>query len=128
MAFISKDWDNDKGKSVGNGQCVAYVHKTAGTPRTRDWSPGAKVQGNSGLKRGTAIAVFNKNGNYANRSGYSHAAIYLGQTRNGILVADQYKGKSVGVREIRVKDADKPVNDARNYRVIEPRPRPDRHG
>lgn len=43
------------------------------------------MQGNDAIKPGTAIATFDKNGHYE-----GHAAIYLGQDKNGIRVIDQW--------------------------------------
>jgi len=85
------------------------------------------------LVPGTAIATFNKNGDYTNdTNGKSHAAIYLGQNAVGIQVLDQWITKKhlpngtvethiqeVHKRTISFGPAPKNVNDARKYYVIE---------
>lgn len=82
-------------KLVGNGQCVALVHAVAVTPPTSLWSQGDSVINNKDIVPGTVIATFDANGRYGNHTdGTSHAAIYLGQTKDGILVLDQWKGST----------------------------------
>ena len=90
------------GRSVGNGQCVALVR--AADPAigaTSSWVAGAAVQGNTALRPGTPIATFDDADRYANATdGSSHAAIYLGQDRNGLVVLDQWAGSAASVRTI----------------------------
>jgi hypothetical protein len=113
------------GKSSGNGHCVAFVREAAHAPHTSDWNEGAAVQGNTSIRRGTAIATF-QDGEYKNRTnGDSHAAIYLEQNENGMWVFDQWISsrsgrKPVRKRFIRFKEgADEPRNDGSAYAVIE---------
>jgi len=90
-----KQWINDKGaKPVGSGECVALVQAPSGAkaPLTSEWKQGDMVQGNTGIKPGTVIATFDKNGRYTN-SKESHAAIYLGQDEHGIHVIDQWNNR-----------------------------------
>ena len=42
------------------------------------------------LRKGTAIATFDKDGKYANKVTGNHAAIYLIQDNNGLWVYDQW--------------------------------------
>lgn len=83
--------------------------------------------GNRLLRKGTAIATF-INGKYANHQQGNHAALYMGQTLNGILVMDQWTGKRPGVvtsRTLRAKGQYKnglhidPSNNADAFFVIE---------
>jgi len=84
--------DLENSEMVGNHQCVALVRKFAGAPATLAWRQGSAVLGNNSLKKGTAIATF-VNGKYANKSSGNHAALYMGQTPDGILIMDQWKNK-----------------------------------
>jgi hypothetical protein len=79
-------------KSVGNGQCVAFVQQAAGVPNTSQWKEGQKVRGST-IAKGTAIATF-QGGVYPNKKTGNHAAIYDGQDKNGIWVWDQWKSKT----------------------------------
>lgn len=90
MPYVAYNSAIFKGKSVGTGQCVAFVEAAASTPRTGQWQQGKKVKGDTTLATGTAIATF-QNGSYQNSlQGSSHAAIYLRQTAEGIYVLDQW--------------------------------------
>lgn len=91
------------GRSVGSGQCVALVQAThPGIGRTAGWSPGGQVRGNTAIPPGTPIATFTPAGRYANATdGSSHAALYLGQTAEGVQVLDQWQGSAAAVRTIR---------------------------
>jgi hypothetical protein len=90
------------GRSVGSGQCVALVQATSpDIGRTAGWVRGEKVQGNFALRPGTPIATFAPDGHYANATdGSSHAALYLGQTAEGVQVLDQWRGSAAAVRTI----------------------------
>lgn len=71
------------------GECatgVQYVFAKAGKPlgRTALWREGVKVKGNN-IKPGTAIASF-RNGRFRQ----DHAAILVKETKNGLIVWDQY--------------------------------------
>jgi len=133
MAYIASTPSAYIGKSVGNGQCVAYTQKAANMPRTVAWKRGALVKGNTSIAPGTAIATFDANGRYGNHTdGSSHAAIYLGQDASGIQVLDQwmtYKklpgGERVATphyvskRTIRFHKAPRAENNGDNYYVVE---------
>ena len=72
-----------KGKLVGNGQCVTFVHGAVSIPPSSLWHQEVPVRGNVSLPIGTVIATFDTDGRYGNHTnGSSHAAIYLGQ--NGL--------------------------------------------
>ena len=101
-AASTTDLSSYIGRSVGTGQCVALVkaaNPSLGPAST--WMGGAAVQGNTTLAPGTPIATFSGNDRYANATdGSSHAAIYLGQNHNGMVVLDQWAGSSAAVRII----------------------------
>ena len=69
------------------GQCVSYVTTVCPTipVSTGAWKKGLQVKGNKEIAAGTAIATFDKDGNYS-----GHAAIYESQTDDGINVVDQW--------------------------------------
>jgi hypothetical protein len=120
MPYVAQSPEDDVGRVVGDGNCVAYVKKAAGCPVTSLWRSGAKARANA-LARGTAIATF-QNGKYGNYTdGRSHAAIYLSEDKTGLKVMDQWKGHAVSERVIRFKGG---VGDARNdgdaFTTIEP--------
>jgi hypothetical protein len=119
--------DLEKTTMVGNHQCVALVRHYAGVPATSGWKQGASVVGNQFIRKGTAIATF-INGKYANQQHGNHAALYMGNTLNGILVMDQWMGKRPGTvssRTLRAKGKHKnglfvdPSNNADAFFIIE---------
>ena len=97
MPYIAFDLEHriasHKSSMIGTGQCVALVQTWAGAPTTALWREGQKVRGNHTIAKGTAIATF-IDGHYPNHSHGNHAAIYIGQTEQGIQVIDQWKGGS----------------------------------
>lgn len=109
------------GRRVGSGQCVALVQ--AVQPEvgpTRNWTCGEWVQGNARLQPGTPIATFDPSSRYANATdGSSHAAIYLGQSAEGIQVLDQWASKEAAVRTIPWSNpSGVAANTGTAYRVI----------
>ena len=123
----TKVTDLEKTAMVGNHQCVALVRLYAGAPATLTWKQGEAVLGNCLLRKGTAIATF-VNGKYANQQHDNHAALYMGQALDGILVMDQWKDKRpplVTSRTLRSKGRYKnglyidPSNNADAFFVIE---------
>ena len=76
---------------VGSHHCVALVQAYAGAPATAHWRQGAAVAGNTTLKPGTAIATF-VSGRHPGHG--SHAAFYVRQGINGIVIVDQWKAAS----------------------------------
>jgi len=85
------------------------------------WSKGAAVKGNLLLKLGAAIATFNAEGKYGNKTdGSSHAAIYLSQSAGGIVVLDQWIGQPVHERAIRFNNPNgKVVNRGESFYVVD---------
>jgi len=100
------------GQSVGSGQCVALVQAASGVGNTSTWVPGNSVL-NGTTQPGTVIACgfTGPNGAYANQSGVSHAAIFLGYQYDtngnisGIRVQDQWAGQPCGTRTISIDQA-----------------------
>lgn len=77
------------GEGENKGECatgVQWVFHKAGKPLglVRTWKQGKKVRGNN-IRPGTAIASF-RNGRYQQ----DHAAILIGETKEGLMVWDQY--------------------------------------
>ena len=110
------------GRSVGTGQCVALVE--AANPSlgpTSNWTSGATVQGNTTIAPGTPIATFSGT-SYANATdGSSHAAIYLGQDKHGMVVLDQWSGSAASVRTIPWSNPGAAAaNTASAFRVVRP--------
>ena len=112
---------------VGSRQCVALVQEYAGAPTTTYWRQGEPVMGNKTIKEGTAIATF-VNGRYPNRPHGNHAALFVREVANGIVVADQWKADKktkISVRTIRSQGKDKkgkfvnPSENADAFFVIE---------
>ena len=104
MSWTAANPSQFAGKVIGTGQCVALVQVAGGLPLTAHWKAGRKVQGDMTVATGTAIAIFNSNGQYGNHTdGSSHAAIYMGQTGQGLIVWDQWKGQPTHERLIRFK-------------------------
>lgn len=102
MSYIYTKVDElERTAMVGNHQCVALVRHFAGAPATLGWRQGDAVRGNHMLRKGTAIATF-INGRYANHHTGNHAALYWGQTPDGILVMDQWANKRFGTISSRV--------------------------
>jgi hypothetical protein len=109
--------------SKGNAECVEFVRQTTDAPGTPYWKPGKKVADASlgEVKRGTAIATFDRDGRYPTDVRGRHAAIYLSHNVSGIVVLDQWNAKGqVSRRTIRFNPkAAKRSDDAATYFVIE---------
>lgn len=121
--------------NAGSGECVdivkQYVPGLKGLSTTT-WRAGAWViEAGSTIRRGTAIATFDKNGRFPQHRNGQHAALVLRVMGSGIWVVDQWrtnKGK-ITKRLIRVpppglqRNADGSFRDASNnalaFRVIE---------
>ena len=103
-------------KVIGNGHCVSLIRACSDAPTTNYWLAGEQVT-KSSPKPGTVIATF-ENGKYPNRIGY-HAAVFISQNQDGILVWDQWKGKPVHQRLIRIGNKKtKASNSAQAYRIV----------
>jgi hypothetical protein len=122
MQWIAEHPEIFAGKTVGTGQCVALVeYACPGMPHTAQWKAGPLVKG-SALKSGTAIASFDPDGTYGNHTdGRSHAAIYVSQDPEGLLVWDQWAGQVTHQRVIRFKDPGDGLNanNGNAFSVIE---------
>jgi hypothetical protein len=125
MSYVAPDVNAYMGQSVPNGQCVAYVKAAAGCPSTDQWASGKPARNNKDMSMGTAIATF-QDGKYNNYTdGRSHAAIFLSQDDNGLVVHDQWKKRDgtfqvVHERTIAFRGGvGKPRNDGDAYSVIE---------
>jgi hypothetical protein len=109
------------GKVVGDGHCVALVREVSGLPPTSHWRRGVPARG-SQLVPGTCIATFDPNDRYTSRTdGTSHAAIFMAETEQGLLVADQWLGQPVHQRTIRFRGRGygDPVNNGDHFYTIE---------
>ena len=120
MPYTATDHHRHTGTVVGSGHCVAYVREVCGLPHTSLWRRGDKVRGGD-FAAGTAIATFDANGMYVNRTdGSSHAAVLLAENSDGLLCSDQWLGQPVHQRVIRFRggrgDA---VNDGDQFYTIE---------
>jgi hypothetical protein len=121
-ASIPDIQQNDLGKVIGTGQCVAFVEAVAKTPLTAHWNRGGIVAGDMTIAEGTAIATFDPDGTYGNHTdGRSHGAIYVSQVAGqGLLVYDQWLGQPVHQRTIHFRNgAGLAVNDGNQFYVIE---------
>ncbi len=76
---------------VGNEQCVTLVRAHTQAPASSTWSEGDHVRGHTGIAKGTVIATF-VNGKYPNNKSGNHAAFYIEQNEDGLIVVDQWKG------------------------------------
>lgn len=107
---------------VGTGHCVPLVQQACGAPLTARWCRGPRVRGNRAIPPGTAIATFDADGCYPNQASGNHAAIYLSQDDEALLVLDQWKSRQPprpGTRRIRFKGgAGTPSDDGDRYWVI----------
>lgn len=120
MSWIADDADAYAGQVVANGQCVRFVQECAGLPHTSRWHPGEPVRG-AAIEPGTAIATFDPDGRYGNHTdGRSHAAIFVAETADGLLVWDQWVRHPVAQRVIRFRGGNgRRVNDGDAFCVIE---------
>ena len=117
MDYIARDLDIRIGSTttwVGvNSECVALVRAWTGAPSSTTWIKGARVQGNANIARGTAIATF-VDGHY-----HGHAAIYLGETSDGIRVYDQWNSQKPHERIIHYTGRHSFVDDGTHYYVVQ---------
>ncbi len=138
-AFVAPDPDRLAREWTGTRQgpneaekfeCVGLVK--AAVPEigsTKTWREGERIIGpeDPPLEPGTAIATFDESGRYANKSGESHAAIFMKYDtvggQQGIWVLDQEKKREAGRRFIRFDGPSTlPVNQAERFAVIKKGP------
>ena len=107
---------------VGSGHCVPLVQQATGAPQANQWVKGPTVRGNSKIPFGAVIATFDDQGRYANKSTGNHAAILLEHKPEGLVVLDQWKGKSPARpsrRTIKFKGGiGAPSNDGDAYQLV----------
>ncbi|UPY35223.1 BPSL0067 family protein [Sediminicoccus sp. KRV36] len=107
---------------LGNGHCVPLVQAACGAPVTMLWRKGPWVRANPAIPRGTAIATFTPAGRYANLDTGNHAAVYLGETSEGLMVVDQWQTRTParpGRRLLTFRGGDgSPSNDGDAFFVI----------
>ena len=110
---------DEEGWKKYKGECatgVQYVFAKAGKPlgRTAFWKEGEKVKGNK-IKPGTAIASF-VNGKFRQ----DHAAILVRETKQGLLVWDQYNRppKAWGKRTLLFKNNNDRSNNGNLFSTI----------
>jgi hypothetical protein len=121
MAYICYNPETYEGKKIGNGHCVVFVQQCTKAPHTSLWKKGTNVRGNFSINKGTAIATFDENGKYSNKSTGNHAAIYISQDGTGIWVYDQWVSQgAVRKRLIRFKGGSgSPSNDGDAFSIID---------
>jgi len=126
MSYFAPNPTAYSGKSVGDGQCVAYVRAASMAPHTSSWRRGVLVKSASTITRGTVIATFDDNGRYGSRKdGSSHTAVFLSRTASGIVVMDQWVNRNHTLHAPQQRTihfgrmAGSKVNDGDNYYVVE---------
>ena len=102
MPYVLSNADAYKGRafanSKGNTECVELIKQAAGAPASALWREGIKIKKLAAgeqdtVARGTAIATFVQ-GKYPQTGNTGmHAAIYLGQNADGIIVLDQWRAQ-----------------------------------
>jgi hypothetical protein len=117
QSYVGIGFTNDQ----GNAECVDFIKQTLGAPATIAWSEGKKVVKGGNIPAGTAIATFVKGKYPQHGSTGMHAAIYLGQTPEGIVVLDQFRKQgNVQTRTIYwVPRSSGLSNDGNAFSVIE---------
>ena len=120
MPYISTEHDLYLDTAVDNGHCVRLLQVCADVPHTSTWQRGRPARG-SGAAPGTCIATFDDNGQYGNHvDGRSHAAILLADNSDGLLVCDQWQGRTVHHRVLRFRGGEgTPANDGDAFHIIE---------
>jgi hypothetical protein len=132
MASASEDFyiaDNPRsfvGQKVGDGECVTYVHEACKPdvlPPTHQWQKGTAAKGGD-LPSGAIIATFRgADGGYNAVDGLQHAAVFLEEKQDGLLVLDQFNahggqpGQLVAERTLHFGAAS-PVNDGDQFFAI----------
>jgi hypothetical protein len=117
--YKGKILSDEEGWKKYKGECAAgvqYVFTKAGKPLgiTATWKEGKKVKGGN-VKPGTAIVSF-RNGRFRQ----DHAAIFIKETEQGLLVWDQYKTpqKAWGKRTLRFSNSNDRSNNGNLFSTI----------
>jgi hypothetical protein len=109
--FVLTDYANYVGtEPKGSGSCVALPQTLVpAVGNTSLWRRGDAVVGNKTILPGTLVATFETDGKYHSNAHDNHAAIYIGEvkegvngeTQTGIRVLDQWTGKKPNTRIMR---------------------------
>jgi hypothetical protein len=120
MSYIIEDAGQHEDKVIDTGHCVRFLQEIGNLPHTSQWKRGMKAK-SAIIPNGTCIATFSPGGEYENNiDGSSHAAVYVGQTPEGLIVYDQWQGHPVSIRTIWFRNGKgKAVNDGDQYYVID---------
>jgi hypothetical protein len=114
-------------KVFGTGTCVDLA-KAYGAPQTSQWTPGPAPDENT--PKGTLVATFylDNGTKFANQSGLSHVGAWEGEfskpngkggTTTGIVLVDQYKGRSqIDFSKITYGGTRNYNSNASNYRIV----------
>lgn len=95
---------------------LAKSQEVFGAVQTTLWRPGRLVMAGMNLEPGTLIATFNEKGRYYGEVG--HTAIFVGWTKDGIMVIDQWEhGAGGGVLNYRQLRWNAGHSDPHNNRV-----------
>jgi hypothetical protein len=118
MPYIAHDVDQTIASTNGwlgvNTECVSLVRAMSSAPPSGLWRKGDLVQGNRNIQKGTIIATFEDGQHY-----HGHAAVYLGETPDGILVYDQWNAQKAHTRIIHYSGKHAFVDTGTNYYVVE---------
>ncbi len=83
---LAKDYKQDIGTSVGDGECVDFVKKAVPSlnRQTKTWVPVEQVTKDNVhlLQPGTPLAII-KDGHYPSGANEKHAAIFIGKSGDG---------------------------------------------
>ena len=125
MPYVAANPKRFAGRSIGDGECVAFAHVASLAPHSSTWRRGPAVKASEDLAPGTLIATFDINGKYGSRKdGTSHAAIFLRRSTIGIVVLDQWLTNDIrqGVHERTIRfnnAAGKKINNGDEYYVVD---------
>ena len=117
MPYIAHDVDSTMGSTKGwvgvNHECVALARGMSNAPPSSLWQKGEHVKGSRNIAKGTIIATF-EDGHY-----HGHAAVFLGETADGIYVYDQWNAQKAHTRVIHYSGKHAFVDQGDNYYVVE---------
>jgi hypothetical protein len=124
MPYLATNARSYEKKSVGDGQCVAFVRTASGAPQHSEWKRGELVKSSNTIIQGMLIATFDPNGKYGSRKdGTCHAAIFIRKSVTGIVVLDQWitngRRQPVHERIISFSGIGRKINNGNEYYVVE---------